>query len=824
MSRRKRKKRRSVLGRREQPARRQSRKDLQAAFDRVDTLILKGRAQEALELLEPFLETYPREAELHYYLGYARAKAGDTWSAMSSYERAQELGDSSYWLPLGFLYLEVDLQVHALHAFRQAIRHQDDFPLIGDVSGMVAALEEDLTELARSLNLPPKRAEKGLYHMERGRRALEENDFSASIAASRQAIQVLGDWPPPHNNLSLALFWSGQPEEAIATARRVLRHDANNYHALSNSIRYLAWTEREDEARELWARLKAIPISDDDTRRKIVEAAAVLDEDEFIYRVLRPLAGTGLDAARTRRASELTVREQSFLAAAEANTGRRGDAQRRLRTLQRDRPWAKNLLQALKAGQPGPGIAERFPYFHSADLLPKSEIEKLVALSQRRDDLPAKRFESEMKRFVSCFPQVIRMAEKLLIEEGHPDAGIDILMTIRTTEAHSVLRRFGQSQLGDDDTRLQALTRLLEVGEISEDETLRVWLDGEWHEVQLRAYEVREEDEEYSPEVAELVNQGIEAQQRGDYDLAERLFQKALELDPGVKQAYNNLGAIHAHRKEHDRAKEMFQKALELDPLYPIPRCNLAAYLLQDDDVEGAEAMLEPLMDALPHHAQDIAFYSYTRARILFRKKEYDAARRALRAALKASPDYQPAKDLVEHLNRVVPLLKGFDSLIQQQRERNQAKRARMQAKLTTPEPTLSEALSVYTKDALTGMARAVLPPSGWTTLRKAELLQEIVKALRDPDTLKLVVGQLSDDERAALRQVLKGGGTMVWKDFDARYGNDLEESPYWNWHVPETTMGCLRLRGLLAEATVDRKLLVTIPSELRPPLKKVLD
>jgi len=324
--------------------------------------------------------------------------------------------------------------------------------------------------------------------------------------------------------------------------------------------------------------------------------------------------------------------------------------------------------------------------------------------------------------------------------------------------------------------------------------------------------------------VAELVNQGIEAQQRGDYDLAERLFQKALKLDPGVKQAYNNLGAIHAHRKEHDRAKEMFQKALELDPLYPIPRCNLAAYLLQDDDVEGAEAMLEPLADAPPHHAQDIAFYSYTRARILFRKEEYDAARRALRAALRASPDYQPAKDLLEHLNRVVPLLKGFDSLIQRQRERNQAKRARMQAKLTTPEPTLSEALSVYTKDALTGMARAVLLPSGWTTLRKAELLQEIIEALRDPDTLKWVVSQLSDDGRAALRQVLKGGGTMAWKDFDARYGNDLEESPYWNWHVPETTMGCLRLRGLLAEATVDRKLLVTIPSELRPLLKKVLD
>ena len=823
MSRRKRKKRRSALGRREQPARRQARQDLQAALDRADALILEGHAREAIELLEPFLEAYPREAELHYYLGYARAKAGDAWGAMPGYERALELGDASYWSPLGSLYLEVGLQVHALHAFRQAIRHQDDFPLVGDVPGLVATLEEDLAKLARSLNLPPERAEKGLYQMERGRRALAENDFPASIAASRQAIRLLGNWPPPHNNLSLALFWSGQPEEAIATARRVLRHDPDNYHALGNAIRYLAWTGREDEARELWARLKAIPISDGDTRHKIVEAAAVLDEDEFVYEALRPPAGTGLGAAQTRRASELTAQEQFFLAAAEANTGRRGDAQRRLRTLQRDWPWAGNLLQALKAGQPGPERAERFPYFHSVDLLPRSEIEKLVALGQRRDDLPARRFKSEIKRFVSRFPQVLRMAEKLLIEEGLPEAGMDILMAVGTPEAYRVLRRFGQSQLGDDDTRLQALTRLLEVGEISEGETLRVWLDGEWREVQLRAYEVREEDEEYSPEVADLVNQSIDVQNKGDYDLAERLLQEALELDPGVKQAYNNLGAIHAQRGEHGRAKEMFQKALELDPLYPIPRCNLAAYLLEDGDVEGAEAMLEPLAEAPPHHAQDIASYSYTRARVLFRKKEYDATRRALRAALKASPDYQPAKDLLEHLDRVVPLLKGFDRFIQQQQERNQARRARLQAKLTTPEPTLSEALSIYTKDALTGMARAVLPHGGWTTLRKAELLQEIVQALRDPDTLKLVVGQLSDDERAALRQVLEGGGTMAWEDF-ARYGNDLEESPYWNWHVPETTMGRLRLRGLLAEATVNGKRLVAVPSELRPLLEKVLD
>jgi tetratricopeptide (TPR) repeat protein len=823
---RRRRKQRSAPPSQTKQPRRQSLRDLHAALDRVEQLILSGRAQAAIELLEPFLESYPREADLHYYLGYAHAKSGDIWGALPGYEQAQKLSrDPSYWSMLASLYLEVDLRVHALRAFRQAIKHQDDFPLVGNVRGIVAALEETVAEIAHSLDLPAGRVEEGIYHMERGRRALTDHDYPATIAASRQAIKILGDWPPPHNNLSMALFWSGQPEEAISAARRVLSHYPDNIHALSNAIRYLAWTGREGEARELWSRLKAVSPLDDDTRRKIVEAAAILDEDEYIYQLLRPLAGPRPGPARADQPSQVSAREHFFLAIAEANTGRQRDARRRLRALRRDWSWADTLLQPLEAEKAGPGWSERFPYFTSNEFLPKDEFRKLIELVGREDDVPAARFRREMEQFAARFPQVVRMAEKLILEEDQPQVGIHILSAIATPAAYDALHRFALSQIGEDDARMEAMTCLMRAEEISEDDTLRVWLDGEWREVQLRVYEQPEEEEEgYPPEVAELVNRGTQAQQKGDEDLAERLFQQALELEPDVKQAYNNLGAIYAHRGEHDRAREMFHKALELDPFYSIPRCNLAAYLLDDDDVEGAEAMLKPVLDAPPHHPKDVAFYSYMQARVLFEKKEYDAARRALRAALKVSPDHEPAQKLLEHLDRVVPLMKGFDRMIARQRERDQTKRAHMQAKLTTPDPALSEALSIYTKDALTGMARVVLPYGGWAALRKAELCQEIVASLSNPDFLKLVVDKLDDDERAALRHVLANGGAMPWKDFDARYGNDLEESPYWNYHEPETTMGRLRLRGLLAEATVAKKLLVTIPSELRPLLQKILD
>jgi hypothetical protein len=267
----------------------------------------------------------------------------------------------------------------------------------------------------------------------------------------------------------------------------------------------------------------------------------------------------------------------------------------------------------------------------------------------------------------------------------------------------------------------------------------------------------------------------------------------------------------------------MFEAAIEIDPLYVFPRCNLALYLLDDEDVDGAGKMIRPLADATRFHPQEMAFYYYVQASILVQQEEFETARKTLEMALEFVPDYEPVKDLLERLDTVATMRKNYEGFWERQWQRYRAARARLQAKLSTPGPSLTEALPLYTKNALTGMAREVLPWGGWSALRKAELVERIAGALCDTYELGRIVGDLGDDARAALRQVLAGGGTMSWADFDARYGNDLEESPYWQWHTPETTMGCLRERGLIAETTVDGELLVTVPVDLRQVLREIL-
>jgi len=771
--------------------------------------------------VEPLLASYPRVADLHYYLGFARGLTGDIWRALGEYERALELSrDPEYLVHLGALYLEVELYVHALRTLRVVSRRHPDNPAIDTVRQAVDGLGQDLAGMADRLGIPVSQAEKGRFRMEEGLRALHGKEYAASIAAGRRAIPLLPGWPPPLNNLSLALFLDGQPEEAIATARQVLAHDPDNVQALSNGTRFLAWTGEETEARALWAQLQQVAPRNPDQRVKIAEAAAALGEDEHVFQLLRPLDGPDVEQGLL---PGLDFRARFFLAVAQANTNRRG-ARRAFRALREAWPQLDPYVAAVEAGRPGLGWAERFPYFHMGDLMPEERMEEFMELLGREEDLPPDRFRTQVDRFVARFPQLVLVAEKLIWEETQPDAGVDLLAVIDNPAARAALRRFATSQAGDDEVRMRALGILAEAGEIAEGSVVRVWNQGQWREVEIRQVEISGQPEtRYTPQVSRLLSQALEAHQRDDQDEAERLFLRMVELDPRAREAYNNLGAIYSHRGEHAQAKEMYRKAVELDPGYVFPRCNLASYLLDEGDIEGAEAMLEPLSRMSRFHPQEMASYSYTQARILIHREEYEDARHALELALQVYPDYEPAQDLLERLIRVADAEAGLGSYWEEQRKRDQAKRARLQAQLSSRNPTLAEALPLYTKNALTGMARVTLRFGGWSALRKAELIERIVAALTDPEGLEYVVAKLDDEERDALRLVLSYGGHMPWLEFDAAYGNDLDELPEWSWQVPETCMGRLRLCGLLVETTVDGDLLVAVPSELRRPLREIL-
>lgn len=795
---------------------------LETAFEQADALINAGRAYEAITLLEPYLASHSKVAALHYYIGYAHVKAGDFWGGLAGYESALDLsGDTGYWLPLSSLYLQLGMNAHALNAFRQVLKHGLDTPDFENIPKIIASLEKDVAEAARQVDIPIERMEEGLRYLENGQRALNEGDYQNCIKANKQAIKLLKNWPPPHNNLSLALFFDGQPQEALSTAQQVLADAPNNLQALSNCIRFLAWTGQKDQALDLWTTLQPVNPQNNTDCMKKAEAAAILEQDEDVYSLLKPLEKSGLGGNEAPGTPEQI---QFFLAIAEANTNRHQPAKRRLKLLKRDSLWAKELLSALQEGKPGPGYADRFPYFQSAELIPRVKLEEFIKLAQREDKMPSRKFDELMADFAARFPQMVLMAEKLIYEESQPEAGIAMLATIGTPAAYAALRRFALSQTGEDDIRMDALFRLQEADQFEPDERLQVWNKGQWQKVQLRHIEISDEpDEYYAPEVAELINRATSLLQKQKVEQAEKLFKQVLEMEPKAKEAYNNLAVIYARRDDHEQAKEMYYAAIDINPTYVFPRTNLALYLLDEDDIEGAEAMLAPLAEATHFQPQEMAVFNYVQARVLVYREEYEAARTSLEIALEIWPDYEAAQDLLEHLETVTPLMIGWKSFMERRHQQDMARRTKLQSKLTTSKPSLTEALSLYSKEVLTGMGRVVIRGGGWSALRKAELLERIIQELSSEDNLSRLIGELTVVERKALQEVLENNGTMVWDAFESSYDNDLEESPYWQYHTPETVMGRLRLRGLLVEATVDKQLLIVVPLDIRQAVSKIL-
>lgn len=784
-------------------------------------MINSGQPDDAIELLMPLEARHPHHPQLQYYLGYARVKVGDLWGGVAHYEKARTYGgDSSLWIPIASLYLDLGLRALASNAYQQALRHNPKHPALKELPDELLNIELEIEMIADSMDISSRNNRAGLRLMEEAQIALHTADYTRCIGLNRKAIKYLKRFPPPHNNLSLAYFFNGQPEKAIQTAREVTAYDPNNIQALANLVRFMAWTLHESEARETWEYLKRLTPQEDSHRVKMIEAAAILNDDEDVYRLINELE------VFVQADSGFTQRIQLHLAIAEANLGRKS-ARKRLSKLKAQINWAGNILEAFKKGQSGLGWTDRFPYFHASDLIPNREFESFITLVGISADLHPQTYRRKIDRFLSRFPQMALIGKKTLLEDQQVDAGISILSTIGTPEAYNILREFATSKNGSDDDRLQALQVLQEAEQIDPAETIRFWQNGEWQDIQFRMYKIDDEpDVKYSDQVIELLTEGFEASKAGNLEQAEDAFLRVIEIAPGVIEAYNNLASIYSQRDELERAKEMLKKALEINPNYVMARCNLALFLLNDNAFEEAEETIKPLADVTRYSSQEMAFLSYIRAHIDVKYKRYDQAQHQLGMALEIQPDYEPAQNLLGNLGTLKMLDKaqaGWQRRQQDSLRRQQAGRAKRRLQITSPDPDLTKALGIYTKEAMTGMGRVILPWGGWSALRKAELYEHLVESLQDKDVLQGIVSDLSDEELNALRQVLDRGGHISWEDFAAKFGDDLEESQYWQYHQPETVMGRLRIRSLLAETTVNDQLQLTIPTELRAPLRELV-
>jgi tetratricopeptide (TPR) repeat protein len=62
---------------------------------------------------------------------------------------------------------------------------------------------------------------------------------------------------------------------------------------------------------------------------------------------------------------------------------------------------------------------------------------------------------------------------------------------------------------------------------------------------------------------------GVDAYEQGAYTEAISYYDKAIELDPGLAEAYYFRGLAYGDLDEHQRAIENYTKAIQIDPPWP---------------------------------------------------------------------------------------------------------------------------------------------------------------------------------------------------------------------------------------------------------------
>lgn len=164
------------------------------------------------------------------------------------------------------------------------------------------------------------------------------------------------------------------------------------------------------------------------------------------------------------------------------------------------------------------------------------------------------------------------------------------------------------------------------------------------------AYAQQEGFQEESPTARQLYNTGYMMTLLGRYEEAIRLYERSLEIE-ATAEAHTYLGWTYSHLSNYKRAIEEAEKAIRIDPDYGNPYNDIGVYLMEQGREDEAITYLQKAMRAKRYCCYQ--FPHYNMGRIYLRKKKYEKARREFQKALAIDPDYAPAAEALELLEKL---------------------------------------------------------------------------------------------------------------------------------------------------------------------------
>ncbi|HYM38873.1 MAG TPA: tetratricopeptide repeat protein [Thermoplasmata archaeon] len=136
-------------------------------------------------------------------------------------------------------------------------------------------------------------------------------------------------------------------------------------------------------------------------------------------------------------------------------------------------------------------------------------------------------------------------------------------------------------------------------------------------------------------------------QSAGDLERAADAYERSLLLFPSA-EAHTFLGWTYSFMGRYQDAIAECEAAIGVDVSFGNPYNDIGAYLIELGRLDEAIPWLEKAIAASRYCCY---FYAHTNlARVYLHKRMPEKARRSLLAALRANPDYAPARELLRHL------------------------------------------------------------------------------------------------------------------------------------------------------------------------------
>jgi Tfp pilus assembly protein PilF len=147
---------------------------------------------------------------------------------------------------------------------------------------------------------------------------------------------------------------------------------------------------------------------------------------------------------------------------------------------------------------------------------------------------------------------------------------------------------------------------------------------------------------DFNPKALREFDKGNRSRQKGDLQSAIAHYEKAVEIEPRLYPALNNLGAIYEIEKDHKRAEEALRKALEIDPGDGEGYFNLGHVFYEEGRYAEALAQLQEGLKRSPNSAMGHFFLGST----YFKLGKLGQAESSLKRAASLDPQGMPKAHL----------------------------------------------------------------------------------------------------------------------------------------------------------------------------------